>query len=185
MSLTLLSFQEVWARVDGVDGWLTAEEAAALYGAAMQTPQDGLIVEVGSYKGRSLTVLAETGRRVLAVDPLELGVSIAKTAITEETVAALQAVVDAYPNVEWIRKRSGEVNPPHDIDLLYIDASHRYPHPLEDFRAFQKYLKPEALVAWHDYGRDFGVTKSVDELIASGEFTWLSKNGTMVIGTLP
>jgi len=177
-----IDFADAWALADRIDGWLTECEGHALFEAAMQTPEDGVIVEVGSYKGRSLTLLAETGRRVIAVDPLELGMSIAKTPITEDTVTALADVVHSYPHVFWIRNRSKDTCCPPRIDLLYIDARHKYPSPLEDFRAFQDGLYPGAIVVFHDYGREFGVTKSVDELISGGEIEYLSGIETMFVG---
>jgi len=179
---TITSFAGAWAKADRVEGWLTEVEAAALFDAAVQTPEHGLIVEVGCYRGRSLTVLAETGRRIIAVDPLELGMSIAKQPITVATVAALQRVVDEYPNIKWIRERSEKLGAPSNISLLHIDACHKYPFPLADYRTFEPGLaRGSSIVAWHDYGREFGVTRSVDELIEGGRLEFETKAGTMVI----
>jgi len=175
------TFADAWTAADQVTGWLTEEEARTLFDAAMQTPEGGSIVEVGSFMGRSLTILAHTGRTVTSIDPLELGVSIAKTQITEKTVAALARVIDTYPNVYWRRCYSQDANAPLVIDMLHIDACHKYPYPLNDYRAFEKALYVGSLVAFHDYGREFGVTKSVDELMASGELEYITKGGTMIV----
>jgi predicted O-methyltransferase YrrM len=176
-----IPFEKAWPACDLVLGWLTECEGRELYAAALQTPDDGQIVEVGSFMGRSTSLLAHSGRSVLAVDPLEIGVSIAKTKISQVNVDALNRVCRSFTNVRWSRTRSTDTPLPERIDLLYIDGRHKYPSPLEDYRHFWPALRHGALVAFHDYGREFGVTKSVDELIHEGVIEFQSKGGTMIV----
>lgn len=177
------AFDIAWGKADAVTGWLTRKEAESLWIAATRlVPADGVIVEVGSFMGRSLTLLAETQRQVIAIDPLEIGMSIAKNHINDETVAGLLSVVERYENVTWIRERSGNAPKPNRIDLLYIDAWHGYPSPLEDYHSLAGGLHAGSLVAFHDYGREPGVTQSVDELEQDGAFKKLGVAGTMYVG---
>lgn len=177
------TFADAWSRADRVFGWLTEEEGETLFNAAMQTPTNGLIVEVGSFMGRSLTLLAESGRRIISVDPLQPMHSVAKMRITDDTAHALQSVADSYANVTWLRRSSSDVVCPPRIDLLYIDACHKYPSPLDDFMAFRPGLVGgQSLVAFHDYGREFGVTKSVDELESKNIIKRIALGGTLFVG---
>ncbi len=51
-----------------VEGYLTDEQGRLLDRFAKRVPEDGLIVELGSYKGKSTIALARSGRRVYTVD---------------------------------------------------------------------------------------------------------------------
>lgn len=176
------TFDEAWETADEITGWLSKAEAAALWDAAQLTPIDGVIVEVGSFCGRSTTILAETGRKVIAFDPLVLGQSIAKTPIDESVVDSLRSVVAKYDNVIWHRCKSDEGPIPPRIDLLHIDACHKYPHPLVDYMRFADSLRPGSLVAFHDYWREFGVTKAVTELEKWGDISKINVAEVMYVG---
>lgn len=65
---TLKSFDTVYETLPG-NGWLSRAEAELLWNAALK--ETGAILEVGSFKGRSTVLLAETGRDLHAVDPFD------------------------------------------------------------------------------------------------------------------
>ena len=59
-------------RPPGVEGWLTAGQAAMLAAVAAACPPDGEIVEIGSFRGLSTIVLAAhapEGAAIVAIDP--------------------------------------------------------------------------------------------------------------------
>ena len=66
------TFDETLSRVDGVDGWMSDDQARRLYDAASATRPGDVIVEIGSFRGRSTIVLASAapaGVDVVAIDP--------------------------------------------------------------------------------------------------------------------
>ena len=70
--MTRRAFADVLASVDGVDGWMSPDQAAALYDAAAACHDGDQIVEIGSFRGRSTIVLASAagdGVAVVAIDP--------------------------------------------------------------------------------------------------------------------
>lgn len=178
---SVLPFSLVWKKVNLVDGWLTLDEAGALWRAANTVADDGLIVEVGSYMGRSTTLLAEAGRRVLMVDDLEFGRSVAKNKIDQSHVAALEQVYDRYPLVKWSRTKSTDAPLPKSVDMLYIDGFHGWPQPKLDFLHFESALVPGAIVAFHDMN-ETGPARTVGELTTAGKLIRLEHAGSMYIG---
>jgi cephalosporin hydroxylase len=58
------------------------------------------------------------------------------------------------------------------IDLLFIDASHKYKHVLLDFQLWEKFILVGGRVVFHDYGTRFpGVDQVINEnVIASGQW---------------
>lgn len=180
----LMPFVEAWEAAEPIFGWLDRSEAALLWDAARHTPEGSLIIEVGAFCGKSTTLLASTGRRIYTVDPLIEGTSIAKRRIGSDVVESLQSVVDAHDNVTWVRSRSTEAAIPTAAAMIYIDAAHNYPHPKKDFEHFFPALRHDTLAAFHDYGREFGVTKSVHELIEEGIIHPLTIAGSMFVGVV-
>lgn len=183
-SILPLEFSRAWSAADAITGWLSASEAAALFCAAQEVPDEQLIVEVGAFSGRSTMLLAQTGKRILTIDPLPVGDSIGKTPIDASVVASLHRVVNGHDNVAWLRLHSTEVvlPPQSQIGLLYIDGRHKYPSPLEDFQHFAPRLAAGATVAFHDCGREHGVTQSIEELELAGLIRRTLIAGTMYIG---
>lgn len=177
-----MRFDEAWNKADQVFGWLRIEEAEALFNAASSIPEDGLIVEVGAFCGRSTTVLAETGRRMLVVDPLEMGWSVGKRLIDDEVESSLRGVVGRYPRVKWSRTYSTKTEVPANIDMLYIDGMHKAPWPADDYKHFELSLVRGGVVAFHDYGAEGGVTEAVNDLIIRHRVSTTATAGTMWIG---
>ena len=70
--MTVKPFSEVLVSVDDVDGWMSPDQAEALYTAAAACHAGDQIVEIGSFRGRSTIVLASAapeGVAVVAIDP--------------------------------------------------------------------------------------------------------------------
>ena len=64
--------EDVLRSVDDVDGWMSPDQAEALYDAATACAEGEQIVEIGSFRGRSTIVLASAapqGVTVVAIDP--------------------------------------------------------------------------------------------------------------------
>lgn len=162
-------------------GYLSEQEARLLFDAA--TKADGCVVEIGAYCGRSTTALAETGKQVITIDPLQVGYGDGNNMqVSADDVRALDAVVGQYPNVTWIRDDVANVTPPANIGLLWIDGNHLPPHPLDNFRHFQAVLRPGALVAFHDFEQFDGVTAAVRTLESEARIRCVAQAGSLYVG---
>ena len=144
-----------------VEGHLTEREVRflALLGAVPTC--EGEVLEIGSYKGKSTTVLAKSALlagqgRVCAVDPLDLP---AATDPTEIAASALAGVF--YGNlrergveqvVEFHAMRSEQLAPKwtRPLRLLWIDGDHTWQGARNDVESFARHLAPGAIIAFHD-----------------------------------
>lgn len=182
------AFKDAWDKADLRRGWMRRTEAWLLWHAAMDTPERGTICEIGSYRGRSATLFAETGRNVVCVDPLIAGWGDGNNMeIDEGAREKFQRVVDSYPNMTWHCLRSLKVDLftfRKPIDLLYIDADHLYPAPLEDFLHYAPKIPRKSYVAFHDYPTQPGVKQSVDELVKSNRIEKLATAGGLWLGVV-
>jgi hypothetical protein len=158
------TFAEAWADAEQIKGWLSQATAKVLYESALKTPDDGNIVEIGCYRGRSTTLLAHSGRNVCAIDPMEVGTGAEDGYfVTRDDVDALRQVATRCEN---------------------IDGNHQPPHPINDFRAVEPHLKPGAFVAFHDYGDKYGVGQAIRELESEGTLERLAVTGPLYLGRI-
>lgn len=132
-----------------IPGWLTDEEGEALYDLARACRGDGVIVEIGSWKGKSTVCLglgSQAGKSVpvYAVDPHadyrfgDFKDNVERAGIAElvRPVASLsQAAADTFDE---------------PIELLFVDGSHEYDLVLEDFEKWVPKVVDGGWVAFHD-----------------------------------
>ncbi|MGN6256118.1 MAG: inositol monophosphatase family protein [Solirubrobacterales bacterium] len=180
-----------------IEGWLQADEADLLLQVTALSLADGPtpnLVEVGSYMGRSTSVLANVVKalrpaaRVYAIDPHEGELSVAGFAgpqRSQPTSSAFQATLaDAGLDdvVVTIERRSWEVPWDRPIALLFIDGLHDRESVKCDFLQFEPWLFEGAYVIFHDYGDLWPEVKEVvDELIAAGRLQRVAEAGSLIV----
>ena len=156
-----------WRFPEDVRGWLSEAEGAALSSLAAGK----MVLEIGSYCGRSTICLAQKAECVHAVDTFD------GRATTEprETLAEMIDNLVRYGVMERVtvyRGESREAVPQIEtrVDLAFIDGNHSYQSVLQDARLAMAKLVPGGLLSFHDYNRpgDEGVTAAVNALIAGG-----------------
>jgi hypothetical protein len=180
VSLRPVSKAELLAALAPVEGWLSGDEAWALYEMARDAPGPApVVVEIGSWMGRSTIALAlalaERGAgTVVAVDPHAGG--YLRTDHGHDSWPAFQANVAAAgvaPYVRPIVARSIDARPQVEgpIDGLFVDGLHRYETAIVDIDTWSDLLRPGATVAFHDVGVFRGYTTAIFErVLAPGPF---------------
>jgi predicted O-methyltransferase YrrM len=150
--------------IANVPGWLTDEEGEALYNLARACTGSGVIVEIGSWKGKSTVCLGLGSKEgasvpVFAVDPHadyrfgDFKTNVERAGITDlvRPVASLsQAAADDFQE---------------PIELLFVDGSHEYPLVLEDFEKWVPKVIDGGWVAFHDTTWTAGPRKVVGQAI--------------------
>ncbi len=150
-----------------IPGWLTDEEGEALYDLAKRCTGKGVIVEIGSWKGKSTTCLGLGSRagknvRIFAVDPhADYRFGEFKENIDRAGIADL---------VTPIQSLSQEAAPDFDepIELLFIDGSHEYEDVREDFEKWVPKVVEGGFVAVHDTTLWEGPKRVVEDRIYRG-----------------
>ena len=172
-------FAPVKELIKDVPGWLSDEEGEALYELARECTGRGVIVEIGSWKGKSTICLGLGSRAgssvpIFAVDPHadyrhgEFKDNVDRAGIT-----------DLVTPVKGLSQQVvGDFDRP--IELLFVDGSHEEDDVREDFDTWVPKVVDGGVVAFHDTTWHPGVRRVVAEKIyASRQF----KDVRFVIGS--
>lgn len=154
-----MSYLEAKEIADKIDGWLRDNEARFLYETAKNCKR-GVIVEIGSWKGKSTVYLGRgskdgNGVKVVAIDPhidaMEHKLWMGGKSSFEEFEENIQKA-DIKDIVEIIRDTSHNAakNWSKQIEFLWIDGDHRYEAVKNDFDHYFPYVVNNGIVAFHD-----------------------------------
>lgn len=175
-----MTLKETREFVKGVEGWLTDKEGETLYRLAQNCRGEGVIVEIGSYKGKSTIWLAAgskdgRGIPVYAVDhhqgspehylwyghkPIRTFEEFQKNI----KAAGLENIV--IPIVKTSAEAAKDLNQP--VALIFIDGSHDYESVKLDFDCWFPKLIDGGLIVFHDTSFPFlwlGPRKVVNQFI--------------------
>lgn len=163
-------------------GMLTLQEVRYLYQLAQLESGKGVIVEIGSWKGKSTACLARGsmamgGPEIYAIDPhtplaaegyledteREFQENIAATRVKSHVVSMAMTSEDAAQG--WSRP----------IRLLWIDGDHRYEQVKKDFLLWEPHLIEGGVIAMHDTIRKKGPKRVLwEEIFQSTRFQDIS-----------
>ena len=179
-SPTEREFKQIWSSVASIEGLLVSpDQERWFFTTARSLPDRAVIVEIGSFKGRSTCCFAYgcrgTTKRIFAIDTFAGNNSDFKEGKTFQG--------GSYFDVFWHNLESRGlaqfVTPirglsidaartwSEPIDLLFIDGSHVYEDVVSDFENFFPHVKPGGIVAFHDVAEGWpGPTRAWREIAA-------------------
>lgn len=145
---------------------------------------DGVIVEIGSFTGKSACALSKTAKvPVYCIDLWDLTYSDDPRLRPGYVAATKQRAPDNYltflentrdRNLISIKGISTEIAKAwnREIGLLFIDGDHSYEGCISDYKGFASYIIQGGILAIHDYDvRHPGVVKAVKEIRRTGLWT--------------
>ena len=180
-------FEETKNLIDRIDGWIGKREAKYLYALAKEGAQKGVIVEIGSWKGKTTTLLAKAsqavcGKEVYAIDPHKGGPDQERfgykhvNTVEEFRKNIREAGVGdiVIPMVMTSEEAVKDWNKP--IGLLWIDGDHSYEAVKKDFLLWLPFVTQTGIIAFHDTYSWEGPRRVVEEyLIPSSKLSILGQ----------
>jgi predicted O-methyltransferase YrrM len=187
------SVDEALGAIEGVEGWLSEDQARRLFAAAAGVSAPARIVEIGSYRGRSAIVLrkaAEPGVEVIAIDPhagsdrgpQQLVGSRAEGdrdhRVFQENLRRA-GVLDSVAHVRMTSEKAlDELE--GEVALLYVDGAHRYTPARHDLVRWGARVAPGGRLLVHDAFSSVGVTLALLRDFALGDrFDYRGRSGSM------
>jgi predicted O-methyltransferase YrrM len=157
---------------------LRFDEAALLF-RLVRSLERATIVELGRFKGGSTFLIAVAMTPGSELWSYDLHVEVPESATGEELDAELSAGLTRYglENVRLVVADTRTAEPPAgELDLLFIDADHRYEGARADFDRWGALVRAGGHVLFHDgvdvggYGTAYpGVRRLVEEIESAGE----------------
>lgn len=163
-----------------IQGWMAPEELGWLARTARNSK---IVIEIGTWKGRSTFALCATPGKVYSVDHFK-GNSNPNDATAQEVASRGPDAIfsDFMNNVgSWIAreklmlfrmKGSEAANMlterigKESADFIFIDADHEYAHVKEDIENYLPLLKPGGIISGHDFNNLYpGVVRAVYDLL--------------------
>ena len=193
MPTSVSTFDETLAAVDDVEGWMTPAQARRLWDAAVRVPAGKAIVEIGSFRGRSMVVLAKAaaeGVELFAIDPhagndrgpQEIEGFVDEAEQDNATFEANLVAAGVRDRVTHLRKFSDAAHDDvtSEIHLLYVDGAHRYKPALTDIQDWGRRIAPGGTLLIHDSFSSIGVTGAIARaLFFTGDFRYVGRSESM------
>lgn len=146
------------------EGWFDEEDVVNLRRLAESMPDGGVMVQLGVYKGRSVCCLADIIKKknlkLIAVDTFEgdedirslLG-QINKDVLCKEWFENLHLfnISDFVKTLCDTTQKASFMVEDQSVDLLFIDADHRYDCVKADLDAWTQKVKDGGIICGHDY----------------------------------
>jgi predicted O-methyltransferase YrrM len=186
-------FPTTLADVADVEGWMTDGQARLLWDSARRVDPGGRIVEIGSFRGRSMVVLARAAEptvELVAIDPhagndrgpQEIDGFVDEAAEDHDVFNANLENAGVRERVRHVRAFSdaahGDVDDP--IELLYIDGAHRYAPARTDIREWGARVSDGGTMLIHDSFSSIGVTLAImRELFAGRRWRYVGRSESM------
>jgi len=181
-----MTFEDIYKEVDKLQGWMPKPDCRELYDYVSQV-ENGLIVEIGSFMGRSTLTMALSSptSKIISIDPyLKVHHSIKETPKNVK-----RKCIKAMKGQNWkLRHAKSEVvgrTWNKLIDFLVIDGDHHVQVLEKDIELFVPHVKKGGWVFFHDYNiADFvedngGMVKSVVDKVKDTYFDELISNPTV------
>lgn len=162
-----------------IEGYGTPATGAMLYRFACEAPE-GLIVELGTYKGQGAACLAQSGRTVLTIDHYEgetaLGTSARPDHISGLYEADARRNLERYPNVIRAVGKTGwgarakvggyiDGYVPMCVALLVVDAAHDEESVTMDLMSWLPRVVAGGLVLLDDWTSHPGVKAAAARML--------------------
>jgi predicted O-methyltransferase YrrM len=183
------TFADTLNRVRDIDGWLSDAQARRLWESAGRVAPPATIVEIGSYRGRSTTILAlaaQVGLTLVAIDP-HAGNDRGPQQwhgprdAGEADFRAFHANLDRAGIADRVRhvraaSQSALDAVAGDVALLYVDGAHGYRPAEADLARWSPRVQPGGTLLIHDAFSAVGLTLAlVRRMFLSGGFRYVGR----------
>ena len=185
-----------------IPGWTRGEEAVALAWASASLPQVAVIVEIGSFLGRSAVLLAGARKlrgsgQVHCIDPFDASGDTFSASVYQAIEGSLDSPlrhcfdqnIRRAGLTDWVVVHPGYA---HDIaahwhqpvDMLFMDGDQSYASVRQTYESWAPWLKPGGVLAVHNSrpgkyqaGHD-GHRRLIVETVHPPEYTEVQLIGT-------
>ena len=168
---TILSVTDLLEKSKTFDGWFNEVEMNLMFDTVASLENKGCLVEIGSWCGRSLTVITAAAIKanltvpIYSIDPY-LTSKDEPNGMYEKFVSNLKSV-GIWDRIKHIKEKSQIIGNKfnEDIEFVFIDGMNKYEAVKRDFELFYPKVINGGYIAFHDMFSFWGPTKLVQEIL--------------------
>jgi len=154
------SYISIKRAVESIEGLLVPGQEEFLFNKVKSLPEDAVIVEIGSYKGRSTVAMGYacigTNRKIYCIDTWDGNDSdfsernfFDEWRYNIDKNGLAQYVIPLKGYSDEVLSRWDEIAGKKKIDFIFIDGSHQYLDVLKDFEMAYPLVKEGGWIAFH------------------------------------
>jgi glycosyltransferase involved in cell wall biosynthesis/predicted O-methyltransferase YrrM len=161
LHISPMRYTDVRSVVEKVEGFMVPGQEEFLFNKVRSLPNDAVIVEIGSFKGRSTVAMGHacigTNRRIYSIDTWDGSDSdfserqffdIWQENVQKSGISQYVTPLRGYSHD--ILNRWYELTAESNIDFIFIDGSHQYLDVLKDYNLSFPLVKNGGWIAFHD-----------------------------------
>ncbi len=130
-----------------IDGFMVEAELMQIEKWASMVPENGTIVEFGSYKGKSSYAWAKSCHPSVKVYCIDL-----HNKWYDEFLENTKDCNNIIPIIGRFPRKVTYHGPL--VDVFFIDSNHKNPDDIDAINLMMMYMKPNSIICGHDYHRD-------------------------------
>src|SRR3990167_2783627 len=159
-----MNFEEIYQQVDKLKGWMPKEDCRIL-NEYVSWIKNGLIVEIGSFMGRSTLTMALSSptSKIISIDPY---LTVHSSSGETDPLSVRDRCIEAMAGQNWKLKQTKSETVGRTwidlIDFLLIDGDHHIKALKQDIELFVPHVKKGCWVFFHDYNNGDFVDNSPD-----------------------
>ena len=155
------AYTSIQSAVEAIEGYMISGQEEFLFQKVKSLAEDAVIVEIGSFKGRSTVAMGYacigTQRKIYCIDTWDGNDSdfsereffdIWQQNLQRNHLEEYLVPLQNYPHE--ILRQWNELTENKEIDFIFIDGSHQYLDVLKDFELSFSLVKDGGWIAFHD-----------------------------------
>ncbi len=180
-----------------LDGWLGDNEALGLYSVAHKLGRNAIVVEIGSWQGKSTYCIAKGLRngKVYAIDPFNADAgqdvgSEEEYKMKKGSNDLLESFTKNMKELNVMEKIEVKKGYSHDfstdftaINFLFIDGDHSIAGCKADFELYSDKIIPGGFIAFHDFyeqRNELGPTYVINNIVSKrSDFSFYKQYDTL------
>lgn len=164
----------------GIDYYIQVSDVELIQEIVRGLPDKPICINIGAGMGTSALAMLEARD-----DSVVVSIDIEDGAEERELVEATEGASSRYVFYQYESQEIGQQWDAVTVDFVFVDGGHKYQECYDDAVVWYKSLKPNGIMAFHDYESPIkvleSVKKAVDDVVKTLGLEFVVRKGTLIV----